>query len=221
MAEKRQSEFARICNVNSSVISRKIKNNTLVRNVAGLLDTENPTNARYIAKCRLKANGKVPYSPVTPEDKRPIPPPVDFSRKKQRKHYSGKKKRHTVKTQVVVRKSDGLIVCLAFASGMAHDFRLFKESLTRFLAGAKLLLDSGYQGMGKLHGNCDLPKKKTKKSPLSAEDKRGNRELSGAGARNEHAIGLVKRFRILAERYRNRRRRFSLIAGICNFELAN
>jgi len=80
VAEKRQSEFARICNVNSSVISRKIKNNTLVRNAAGLLDTENPTNARYIAKCRLKANGKVPDSPATPEDKRPIPPPVDFSR---------------------------------------------------------------------------------------------------------------------------------------------
>ena len=126
-----------------------------------------------------------------------------------------------MKTQVVARKSDGLIVCLAFASGKTRDFQLFKESLTRFLTGAKLLLDSGYQSMGKLRGNCDLPKKK---SPLSAEDKRGNRELSGARAHNEHAIGLVKRFRILAERYRNRRRRFglrfSLIAGICNFELA-
>jgi len=74
-----------------------------------------------------------------------------------------------VKTQVVVRKSDGLIVCLAFASGKTRDFRLFKESLTRFLTGAKLLLDSGYQGMGKLRGNCDL----AKKIPLSAEDKRG------------------------------------------------
>jgi len=75
--------------------------------------------------------------------------------------------------------------------------------------------------MGKLHGNCELPKKRTKKSPLSAEDKHGNRELSGARARNEHAIGLVRRFRILAERYRNRRRRFGLIAEICNFEPAN
>ena len=145
--------------------------------------------------------------------------------KKQRRLYSGKKKRHAVKTQVVVRKSDGLIVCLAFASGKTYDFRLFKESLTRFLTGAKLLLDSGYQGMGKLRGNYELPKKKAKKSPLGAEGKRGNRELSGARACNGHAIGLVKRFRILAERYRSRRRRFglrfSLIAGICNFELAN
>ena len=130
-----------------------------------------------------------------------------------------------MKTQVVARKSDGLIVCLAFASGKTHDFWLFKESLTHFLTGAKLLLDSGYQGMGKLRGNCEPPKKKTKKNPPGAEDKRRNRGFSGARARNEHAIGLVKRFRMLAERYRSRRRRFglrfSLIAGICNFELAN
>jgi hypothetical protein len=41
---------------------------------------------------------------------------------------------------------------------------------------------------------------------------------------NEWVIGILKRFRILAERYRNRRKRFqlrfSLIAGIYNFELA-
>ena len=70
----------------------------------------------------------------------------------------------------------------------------------RFLTGAKLLLDSGYQGqgMGELRGNCDLPKKRAKKSPLNAEDKKcGNRELSGTRAHNEHAIGLVKRFRNL------------------------
>ena len=89
------------------------------------------------------------------------------------------------------------------------------------MTGAKLLLDSEYQGMGKLRGNCELPKKRV----LRAEDKRGNCDPSGARARNEHTIGLVKRFRILAERYLNRRRRFglrfSLIAGICNFELAN
>jgi len=79
MAEVRQAEFARICNVIPSVISRRIRNKTLIRNAAGLLDTENPTNARYIAKCRLKASGKAIDSPAQTEDKRPIPPPIDFS----------------------------------------------------------------------------------------------------------------------------------------------
>jgi len=67
-----------------------------------------------------------------------------------------------------------------------------------------------------------LPKKRTKKKPLTAEDKALNREISSERVSNEHAIGFIKRFKILAERYRNRRKRFglrfNLIAGICNFE---
>jgi hypothetical protein len=68
-----------------------------------------------------------------------------------------------------------------------------------------------------------LPKKKTKKKPLTAEEQAANREISSKRVCNEHAIGFIKRFKILSERYRNRRKRFglrfNLIAGICNFEL--
>jgi hypothetical protein len=68
-----------------------------------------------------------------------------------------------------------------------------------------------------------LPKKKTKKKPLTTQDKALNRKISSERACNEHAIGFIKRFRILSERYRNRRKRFglrfNLIAGICNSEL--
>ena len=84
--------------------------------------------------------------------------------------------------------------------------------------------DTGYQGMRKLHANSVLPKKRSKKHRLSKEDKIRNRQISSDRVVNEHIIGRVKRFRILLERYRNRRKRFalrfSLIAGICNFELA-
>jgi len=130
-----------------------------------------------------------------------------------------------VKTQVVVCKSDGRILCLSFAAGRRHDFRLFKESGVRFLSGSAVLLDSGYQGMPRYHANCALPVKRTQKRGLSAEDRCRNREISRGRVLNEHAIGLVKRFRILAERYRNRRKRFALrfnlIAGICNYEIAS
>ncbi|MDR2064275.1 MAG: hypothetical protein LBP85_00990, partial [Prevotellaceae bacterium] len=37
--------------------------------------------------------------------------------KKQRKRYSGKKKRHTMKTQALVDKKDRRIICTAFAAG--------------------------------------------------------------------------------------------------------
>ena len=68
-----------------------------------------------------------------------------------------------------------------------------------------------------------MPKKKSKKNPLTPEDKKRNKELSGQRVLNEHVIGMIKRFKIVSDKYRNRRKRFglsfNLIAGICNFEL--
>lgn len=84
--------------------------------------------------------------------------------------------------------------------------------------------DTGFQGIVKIHANSVLPKKRTKKNPLSKEDKLRNREISSDRVLNEHVIGLIKRFKIVADRYRNRRKRFglrfNLISGICNFELS-
>ena len=91
------------------------------------------------------------------------------------------------------------------------------------LPGIRIKTDTGYQGITKIHANSELPKKRSKKSPLTKEDKERNRVISSERVSNEHAIGFVKRFRIISERYRNRRTRFGLrfhlIAGICNFEL--
>jgi len=129
-----------------------------------------------------------------------------------------------MKTQVVERKSDEKIMCLFFGSGRRHDFRLFKESGVRFARESEVRTDSGYHGLAKIHGNSVLPKRRMRGKELSKEDKRKNREISSGRVLNEHIMGRVKRFRILAERYRNRRKRFglrfNLIAGICNFELA-
>ncbi|WP_416635896.1 transposase family protein [Wolbachia endosymbiont of Nasonia giraulti] len=63
-----------------------------------------------------------------------------------------------------------------------------------------------------------------KKSPLIKEKKVENRELASKRVVVENVIGLLKRFKIIADRYRNRRKRFGLrfnfIAGIHNFELS-
>jgi len=124
---------------------------------------------------------------------------------------------------VVVDKKTRKVICTAFANGKRHDFRLFKESKTYILKGTQADTDTGYQGIKKLHSNSVLPKKRTKKNPLTSEEKILNREISCERVPNEHAIGFIKRFKILSERYRNRRKRFglrfNLIAGICNFEL--
>lgn len=102
------------------------------------------------------------------------------------------------------------MICTNFSNGKRHDFRLFKESGVRFLAETKVLTDTGYQGIRKIHANSDLPKKKTKKCPLTSKDKEENRKLSSQRALNENVIGMLKRFKIISDRYRNRRKRFGL-----------
>jgi hypothetical protein len=88
-----------------------------------------------------------------------------------------------------------------------------------------LITDTGYQGLQKLHAKTAMPKKKNKKNPLTAEDKKRNHILSSQRVLNEHVIGKIKRFKITSDRYRNRRKRFglrfNLIAGVCNLELQN
>ena len=116
------------------------------------------------------------------------------------------------------------IICTDFCDGREHDFRLYKKSELRVNPSIKALTDSGYLGIAKLHGNSLLPKKKSKKQPLTAEDKRFNRSIARQRILNEHVIGALKRFKIISDRYRNRRKRFglrfNLIAGIYNHDLA-
>ena len=110
-----------------------------------------------------------------------------------------------------------------FCNGRRHDFHLFKESGVRFQEKAQVVADTGYQGLQALHRNTELAKKSSKNTPLTTSDKSNNRAISSKRILVENIIGMVKRFRILSERYRNRRRRFdlrfNLISAIYNVEL--
>ena len=87
-----------------------------------------------------------------------------------------------------------------------------------------VLADSGYTGINKIRKNVKIPLKKSKKKSLTREDKKNNRKISSQRVVNENVIGYLKRFKIISDRYRNRRKRFglrfNLIAGICNRDLA-
>ena len=123
---------------------------------------------------------------------------------------------------MLVDFQNGEIIALAFSNGKKHDFQLFKESRTHVKAETVLQADTGYLGLAQIHANSLLPKKRSKNHPLTDQERKSNREISRKRIFIEHAIRFVKRFRILSERYRNRRKRFalrfSLIAGICNFD---
>lgn len=114
------------------------------------------------------------------------------------------------------------IICLAHGRGREHDFKLFKRSRVRFTTATEALGDRGYQGLQKLHGQSRTPRKKPRGKPLPAADRQANRALARERIRVEHVIGGLKVFHILADRYRNRRKRFglrvNLLAGLYNFD---
>ncbi len=125
----------------------------------------------------------------------------------------------------MIETASGRIFATAFAAGKVHDFALFKRSETALPGKTHCLADSGYQGVQKQHANSRTPKKKSKHHPLTREEKAANRELSRSRMLVEHVIGRLKVFRLLSERYRNRRKRFglrfNLIAAIYNLEYAS
>lgn len=123
----------------------------------------------------------------------------------------------------MVDKKTGTIICTHVEQGRKHDFRLYKNSKVHILDKVKLLADSGYQGIKKIHKNAALPKKNSKKKPLTKQEKKENHKISSERVLVENTIRKVKIFKVMAEKYRNRRKRFTLrlnlIAGLINFEL--
>ena len=110
----------------------------------------------------------------------------------------------------MVNKTTRKVVCTSFSNGKRHDFRVFKESKTNIRASKKVIADTGYQGLQKSIIVLNFLKNEEKKSRLTIEDKMKNQKLASHRVLNENVIGMIKRFRIVSERYRNRRKRFGL-----------
>ncbi len=123
---------------------------------------------------------------------------IERPKRRQRSFYSGKKKRHTLKCQLVIEQSTGRVICTFFGKGRRHDFKLFQASGVHFHPHTKSLHDKGYQGIQKVHLNSRLPKKKPRGSQLGAEDKAKNRQLARERVVIEHVNRYLKIFRIVA-----------------------
>jgi len=83
-------------------------------------------------------------------------------------------------------------------------------------------MDSGYQGIAEIHKNSETPKKKPKGGELTQEEKSENKRISRERILIENVNAKIKVFKIMANKYRNRRKRHNLrtnlICGIINFE---
>ena len=120
---------------------------------------------------------------------------VERPKKKQKKYYSGKKKRHTIKTQLVIDLDSLLIQFFVQAPGSVHDFTVYKDSTGSAISPeVQVKVDSGYQGIAAYHTNSEVPFKKTKNRPLTDEEKAFNRRLARERIAIEHVNREIKIF---------------------------
>jgi hypothetical protein len=145
--------------------------------------------------------------------------PIQRPSRKQRCWYSGKKKRHTIKTEIAVTQQGRIVGVSKPAPGRVHDLEIRRRA-PPLPKHAHVYADSGYQGLQDDHTAIEIPYKKTKKTPLTKEERDYNYALSRFRVRVEHRIARIKSFRILSERYRYPRDRYgvkiSTVAGIVN-----
>jgi hypothetical protein len=139
----------------------------------------------------------------------------------QEVHYSGKKKRHTLKTELIVTAAGRIVGISNSHPGSKHDLTVRREG-PPLPKGARLYADSAYQGYDQEHPSLDIPYKKPKGGELNDEEKEYNRGLASFRVGVEHRIGRTKRFRIVSDRFRNPRAthhtKTSIIAGLVNID---
>ena len=161
--------------------------------------------------------------------------PRPKSRHKRRTHYSGKKKKHTVKTQIAVNKAGLIVHKTRHTKGSTHDYALFRQDHPRLPDNVSIGLDLGYDGVQGDYPElkCEVPfkrrspgrgKRGMKGQELSADQKAFNKRLSRERVVVEHAFSWVKKFHIWADEFRNRLKHYDtmtdIVCGLANFRLA-
>ena len=143
---------------------------------------------------------------------RPIQRPKD--KKKQKENYSGKKKAHTAKNNIIANSNCEVVFLTPTAEGKKHDKKIADESEYRLPAGSTLLQDTGFQGFSVPNVTVLQPTKKPRGKELTQEQKDRNRSISQVRIRIEHVVSGVKRYRIVKDKYRNWVRGFSDLARV-------
>jgi hypothetical protein len=161
--------------------------------------------------------------------------PRPHGKRKRKTHYSGKRKKHTVKTQLTVNKEGLIVHKTSHVKGSMHDYTLYKRSHPQLPSNGRLDFDLGYLGIKDdyLDLNCMLPikrknpgrgKRGVKGPELSLEQKAFNMSLAKERVVVEHTNSRVKKFRIFGDEFRNRLRCYDvmtdIVCGLVNFRIA-
>jgi hypothetical protein len=153
------------------------------------------------------------------------------NKKESNQNYSGKKKTTTRKNLIVsgkgITKDPREILFLSKTrKGKRHDKKISdKDQLHRYINDdIEIYQDTGFQGTQKLHPNVQMPKKKTKKKPLTAEEKENNKLISSIRIIAEHSNWGLKRLNAITHIFRHKISQLDdtcmlLAAGVWNFHL--
>ena len=158
--------------------------------------------------------------------------PRPKNKRKRKAHCSGKKKKHTVKTQIAVNENGLIVHKTGHVKGSTHDYVLYKQHHPHLPDNVCLDLDLGYAGIKKDYPelNCVLPfkrknpgrgKRGVKAAELSVDQKAFNKALSRDRVEVEHTFSRLKKFRIWADAFRNRLKHYDImtdvVCGLVNF----
>ena len=131
---------------------------------------------------------------------------------KQEQYYSGKKKRHTCKTQIVVNEYGEVRDVSISVAGSVHDRKLFSASGVADKIPQETTVggDRGYVGIQDdlPDHNVLLPFKSSKQHPLTDEHKLLNQEFSSARLIVENVLAQFKHFKVLADAFRHALNRY-------------
>jgi hypothetical protein len=160
--------------------------------------------------------------------------PRPNAKRKQKTHYNGKKKKHTVKTQITVNQRGLIIHKTAHVRGSTHDYALYKHSHPDLPDNVRLGLDLGYKGIEtdypKLNSALPIKRKNPGRGKrgmrgpeLSPEQKTFNKELSKERIVVEHTFSRLKKFHIWVDEFRNGLKHYDkatdIVCGLINFRI--
>ena len=152
-----------------------------------------------------------------------IPRPKNKRRRKS--YYSGKKKKHTIKTQYMVNGEGTILHKTGHDRGRIHDYEIFKNKHPITPLQVENVLDLGYLGVKNDFPTVKyvLPFRKKRKSELSDGEKRHNRKHSKLRIIVEHTVSRIKKFGIMGTKFRNRLVRHDhasdIVSGLVNFRI--
>ena len=153
--------------------------------------------------------------------------PRHVNKRKRKAYFSGKKKRHTVKNQMMVNKRGFIIHKTGYKKGRRHDYDIYKENHPATPKQVVNVFDLGYLGVEKDFQEqlSALPCKKKRNCELSVDEKEYNKIHSKKRIVIEHTICRLKKYRIMNEVFRNRLRKYDrisdIVSGLVNYRIMN